>query len=151
MYNRYLTTVSDSLPPAEDYLPAPDAPTIEHTTEQATEPAVQPAATLSACAPSTSQPATIPPTTKPTFTQPAAAPPATKQSAVPSVVSAQPQQPAMPTLSSLSRLLSGRLGNIKMDNDTIIVLLLVWFLLSEDGNLDWEELILIVALLLLGV
>lgn len=143
MYNRYLTTVSDSLPPAEDYLPAPDAPTIEHTTE----PIAPPAATLSAG----TQPATTPPITQPASTQPAATPPTAKQSAVPSVVSAQPQQPAMPTLSSLSRLLSGRLGGIKMDNDTIIVLLLVWFLLSEDGNLDWEELILIVALLLLGV
>lgn len=55
-------------------------------------------------------------------------------------------------LAELSRGLSGRLQNLRLDTDTIIALVIVWFLLSdEDGGTDWEQLILIGVLLVLGV
>lgn len=55
-------------------------------------------------------------------------------------------------LSELSRGLSGRLQNIRLDADTIIALVIVWFLLSDDGGeVDWEQLILIGVLLVLGI
>lgn len=63
-------------------------------------------------------------------------------------------EPAAAAFSSLGRGLSGRLQNIRLDMDTIIVLVIVWFLLSddsEDGGVDWEQLILIGVLLLLGI
>nr|WP_297171351.1 hypothetical protein [uncultured Agathobaculum sp.] len=56
--------------------------------------------------------------------------------------------------SALGRGLSGRLQNLKLDMDTIIVLVIVWFLLSGDNDgdgIDWEQLILIGVLLLLGI
>ena len=61
---------------------------------------------------------------------------------------------AAPPFSWLSRGLSGRLQNLKLDMDTIIVLVIVWFLLSgddDDDGIDWEQLILIGVLLLLGI
>ena len=55
-------------------------------------------------------------------------------------------------LVELSRGLSGRLQNIRLDADTIIALVIVWFLLSDDGGeVDWEQLILIGVLLVLGI
>ncbi len=55
-------------------------------------------------------------------------------------------------LAELSRGLSGRLQNIRLDADTIIALVIVWFLLSDDdGEVDWEQLILIGVLLVLGI
>ena len=54
----------------------------------------------------------------------------------------------------LSRGLSGRLQNLRLDMDTIIVLVIVWFLLTgdDDGDgIDWEQLVLIGVLLLLGI
>lgn len=58
-----------------------------------------------------------------------------------------------PPFSGLSRGLSGRLQNLKLDMDTIIVLVIVWFLLSgdDDDGIDWEQLVLIGVLLLLGI
>lgn len=58
-----------------------------------------------------------------------------------------------PLFSGLSRGLSGRLQNLKLDMDTIIVLVIVWFLLSgdDDDGIDWEQLVLIGVLLLLGI
>ena len=50
--------------------------------------------------------------------------------------------------------LSGRLPNLRLDMDTVIVLAIVWFLLSGDeekDGIDWEQLFLIGVLLLLGV
>ena len=51
----------------------------------------------------------------------------------------------------LSRGLSGRLQNIKLDMDTIFVLVIVWFLLIDGEEIDWEQLLLIGALLILGI
>ena len=51
----------------------------------------------------------------------------------------------------LSRGLSGPLQNIKLDMDTIIVLVIVWFLLKDGEEIDWEQLLLIGALLILGI
>ena len=63
----------------------------------------------------------------------------------------QGEQPAS-VLAELSRGLSGRLQNIRLDADTIIALVIVWFLLSDDGGeVDWEQLILIGVLLVLGI
>lgn len=63
-------------------------------------------------------------------------------------------EPAAAVSSPPGRGLSGRLQNIRLDMDTIIVLVIVWFLLSDDnegGGIDWEQLILIGVLLLLGI
>lgn len=54
-------------------------------------------------------------------------------------------------LSGLTRGLSERLQHLRLDADTIIALVIVWFLLSDDGETDWEQLILIGVLLVLGV
>ena len=63
-------------------------------------------------------------------------------------------EPAAAVFSPPGRGLSGRLQNIRLDMDTIIVLVIVWFLLSDDnegdGN-DWEQRIQIGELLLLGI
>ncbi|WP_125116360.1 hypothetical protein [Agathobaculum sp. Marseille-P7918] len=60
--------------------------------------------------------------------------------------------PTISALAELSRGLSGRLQNIRLDADTIIALVIVWFLLSDDGGeVDWEQLILIGVLLVLGI
>lgn len=63
-------------------------------------------------------------------------------------------EPAAAVFSPPGRGLSGRLQNIRLDMDTIIVLVIVWFLLSDDNEgdgIDWEQLILIGVLLLLGI
>lgn len=51
----------------------------------------------------------------------------------------------------LTKSLSGRLQNIKLDMDTILVLVIVWFLLSDGDEVDWDQLLMIGALLLLGI
>ena len=43
------------------------------------------------------------------------------------------------------------LQNIKLDMDTILVLVIVWFLLKDGEEIDWEQLLLIGALLILGI
>lgn len=53
--------------------------------------------------------------------------------------------------SEIPRLLTGRLQNIKLDMDTILVLVVVWFLLSDGEDLDWDLLLMIGALLILGI
>lgn len=53
--------------------------------------------------------------------------------------------------SDLTKSLSGRLQNIKLDMDTILVLVIVWFLLSDGEEIDWDQLLLIGALLILGI
>lgn len=53
--------------------------------------------------------------------------------------------------SGLTRGLSGRLQNVKLDMDTVITLAIVWFLLSDSGEVDWDQLLLIGALLILGI
>ena len=51
--------------------------------------------------------------------------------------------------------LFGGLRSLRLDRDTVIVLVIVWFLLSGDGDgdggVDWEQLALIGVLLLAGV
>ena len=64
------------------------------------------------------------------------------------------REPAAPIFFPPGRGLSGRLQNIRLDMDTIIVLVIVWCLLSdanEGDGIDWEQLILIGVLLLLGI
>jgi len=51
----------------------------------------------------------------------------------------------------LSRLLSNRLHGVKLDMDTILVLLIVWFLLADGDELDWDLLLTVGALLIFGV
>ncbi|MDO4269963.1 MAG: hypothetical protein Q4C72_03465 [Eubacteriales bacterium] len=58
---------------------------------------------------------------------------------------------AASAFSDLTRGLTGRLQNIKLDMDTIIVLVIVWFLLSDGDDIDWEQLLMIGALLILGI
>ena len=51
--------------------------------------------------------------------------------------------------------LFGGLRGLRLDRGTVIVLVIVWFLLSGDGDgdggIDWEQLMLIGVLLLAGV
>lgn len=52
--------------------------------------------------------------------------------------------------------LSARLQNLHLDQDTLLVLAIVWFLLSgnedtSDSGTDWEQLLLIGILLFLGI
>nr|WP_300185223.1 hypothetical protein [uncultured Agathobaculum sp.] len=58
---------------------------------------------------------------------------------------------AAAALGGLTRGLSDRLQNLRLDTNTIIALVIVWFLLSDDGDVDWEQLIFIGVLLVLGV
>lgn len=53
--------------------------------------------------------------------------------------------------SDLSRALSGKLHGIKLDSDTMLALIIVWFLLKDEQELDWDLLLLIGGLLLLGI
>ena len=40
----------------------------------------------------------------------------------------------------------------RLDTDTVIALLIVWFLLADDnGEVDWEQFLLTAALLLFGL
>lgn len=58
---------------------------------------------------------------------------------------------AAAALGGLTHGLSDRLQNLRLDTNTIIALVIVWFLLSDDGDVDWEQLIFIGVLLVLGV
>ncbi|MBS5149429.1 MAG: hypothetical protein Q4A63_01185 [Butyricicoccus pullicaecorum] len=51
----------------------------------------------------------------------------------------------------LGQLLSGKLGNLKLDMDTLIAFAVIWFLLSDGNIVDTDLLIIIGILLLLGV
>lgn len=51
----------------------------------------------------------------------------------------------------LGRLFSGRLTGIKLDMDTILVLVVVWFLISEGEDMDWDLILMIGGLLILGI
>lgn len=51
----------------------------------------------------------------------------------------------------LGQLLSNRLGNLKLDMDTLIAFAVIWFLLSDGSIVDTDLLIIIGVLLLLGV
>ena len=65
-----------------------------------------------------------------------------------------PPEASAAAFSAPRRGLSGRLQNLRLDMDTIIVLVIVWFLLTgdDDGDgIDWEQLVLIGVLLLLGI
>lgn len=53
--------------------------------------------------------------------------------------------------SNITKTLSGRLHNIKLDMDTIIVLILVWFLLSDGDSVDWDLLVMIGIMIILGI
>ncbi len=59
--------------------------------------------------------------------------------------------PAADALAGLPHLLGGRLQNLHLDMDTLLVLGIVWFLLSDHGEIDWDTLLMIGALLLLGI
>lgn len=54
-------------------------------------------------------------------------------------------------LADLTKTLSSRLQNIKFDMDTVLMLAIVWFLLSDNGEIDWEELLTIGVLFILGI
>lgn len=51
----------------------------------------------------------------------------------------------------LGQLLSGKLGNLKLDMDTLIAFAVIWFLLSDGSVVDTDLLIIIGILLLLGI
>lgn len=53
--------------------------------------------------------------------------------------------------SDLARGLSGQLQNIKLDMNTVIALAVVWFLLKDGDEVDWDQMILIGVLLILGI
>ena len=56
------------------------------------------------------------------------------------------------TFSGLGRTLNARLQGVRLDMDTMIALLIVWFLLmDDDGAVDWEQFLLTAALLLFGL
>ena len=63
---------------------------------------------------------------------------------------AAPEQAEPQTaFSGLGRTLNERLQGIRLDMDTMIALLIVWFLLMDDtGEVDWEQFLLTAALLL---
>ena len=63
--------------------------------------------------------------------------------------SAPPQGASV--FSELTRGLSGRLQNLRLDTDTVLVLAIVWFLLSDGDDTDWELFLMIGALLVLGI
>lgn len=61
------------------------------------------------------------------------------------------EPPQSSTFSGLGRTLNARLQGVRLDMDTMIALLIVWFLLmDDDGVVDWEQFLLTAALLLLG-
>ncbi len=67
--------------------------------------------------------------------------------------SQQPQNITQQTaaISELTRNLSGKLQNIKFDMNTVIMLAVVWFLLSDNGEVDWEQFLTIGILFILGL
>ncbi len=74
----------------------------------------------------------------------------------PHAVPIQQQQRSLPTqqaaaISELTRNLSGRLQHIKFDTNTVIMLAIIWFLLSDNGEVDWDQFLTIGILFLLGL
>ncbi len=68
----------------------------------------------------------------------------------------QPQPPqniAQQTaaISELTQSLSGKLKNVKFDMDTVIMLAVIWFLLSDNGEVDWEQFLTVGILFILGL
>ena len=62
------------------------------------------------------------------------------------------EPPQSSTFSGLGRTLNARLQGVRLDMDTMIALLIVWFLLmDDDGVVDWEQFLLTAALLLFGL
>ena len=62
------------------------------------------------------------------------------------------EPPQNSTFSGLGRTLNARLQGVRLDMDTMIALLIVWFLLmDDDGAVDWEQFLLTAALLLFGL
>ena len=67
------------------------------------------------------------------------------------------EPPQSSTFSGLGRTLNARLQGVRLDGvrldmDTMIALLIVWFLLmDDDGAVDWEQFLLTAALLLFGL
>lgn len=62
------------------------------------------------------------------------------------------EPPQSSTFSGLGRTLNERLQGVRLDMDTMIALLIVWFLLmDDDGVVDWEQFLLTAALLLFGL
>ena len=62
------------------------------------------------------------------------------------------EPPQSSTFSGLGRTLNARLQGVRLDMDTMIALLIVWFLLmDDDGAVDWEQFLLTAALLLFGL
>ena len=53
------------------------------------------------------------------------------------------EPPQSSTFSGLGRTLNARLQGVRLDMDTMIALLIVWFLLmDDDGAVDWEQFLL---------
>ena len=62
------------------------------------------------------------------------------------------EPPQRSTFSAIGRTLNSRLQGVRLDMDTMIALLIVWFLLmDDDGVVDWEQFLLTAALLLFGL
>ena len=62
------------------------------------------------------------------------------------------EPPQSSTFSGLGRTLNARLQGVRLDMDTMIALLIVWFLLmDDDGVVDWEQFLLTAALLLFAL
>lgn len=59
--------------------------------------------------------------------------------------------PNLSVFNDLSRLLSSRLHGVKLDMDTILVFVIVWFLLADENELDWDLMLTVGALLIFGV
>lgn len=58
---------------------------------------------------------------------------------------------AVSAFGNLSHLLSGRMGKVRFDADMLIALAVIWFLVSDGGELDTELLLMIGILLFLGI
>ena len=61
-------------------------------------------------------------------------------------------EPSHAAFAGLGRTLNERMQRFRLDTDTVIALLIVWFLLADDnGEVDWEQFLLTAALLLFGL
>jgi len=63
----------------------------------------------------------------------------------------QPQPPSSVQSAMAASGFPGRLSSVRLDMDTMIVLAIAWFLLSENGEIDWEQFITIGVLCALGL
>lgn len=62
-----------------------------------------------------------------------------------------PQQHPNSAFGCLSQALGSRFGTIKFDAETLIALVVVWFLINDGEDLDTELLLMVGILLILGV